>query len=339
MVTVRWSMTVRRPTRSAFSQGTLTVMSLWRIWIVRYSRASRREPHASPSSRPSPRRGVDRRPCRRCRTRGPPRCRYPSPSLKKNRQRPPAGDRVTSYRVLHRRLTEPQRGQPGPMQPPVPEGFGSRPALSASFNVSTEVILGVGRDVPLGWSDHGRDPELGALLEPPSACDAAAAGRSGRSRRRRPGPRARATPRAAEAIASAIARSAAGSSIRTPPATFTNTSAEPSGSRRAAPSTARIIARRLRSTPVPRRRGIAARSARRAPAPRAAAAACPRARSATAAPDPPGCVVGRAASDGSGTADEPAPPSSRTRRSRPSSRTGSSPRAGRGARGSGRPRT
>ena len=36
-------------------------------------------------------------------------------------------------------------------------------------------------------------------------------------------------PRAAEAIASATARSAPGSSIRTPPATFTNTSAEPSG--------------------------------------------------------------------------------------------------------------
>jgi di/tricarboxylate transporter len=42
MLTVRWSMTVRRPTRSAFSHGTLTVMSLWRIWMVRYSRTSPR---------------------------------------------------------------------------------------------------------------------------------------------------------------------------------------------------------------------------------------------------------------------------------------------------------
>src|SRR5262249_58871524 len=37
-------------------------------------------PHASPSARVCPRRGADRRPCRRCRTRGPPRFRCPSPS-------------------------------------------------------------------------------------------------------------------------------------------------------------------------------------------------------------------------------------------------------------------
>ena len=30
--------TLRRPARSAFSTGTMTVMSLWRIWMVRYSR-------------------------------------------------------------------------------------------------------------------------------------------------------------------------------------------------------------------------------------------------------------------------------------------------------------
>src|SRR5215218_9293584 len=38
--TVVSSMTFRRPTRSAFSVGTCTVMSLCRIWIWRYSRSS-----------------------------------------------------------------------------------------------------------------------------------------------------------------------------------------------------------------------------------------------------------------------------------------------------------
>ena len=53
-----------------------------------------REPRASPSSRLSPRRGADRRPCRRCRTRGPPRCRYPSPSRKSAGSVFPAGVRA-----------------------------------------------------------------------------------------------------------------------------------------------------------------------------------------------------------------------------------------------------
>ena len=38
--TITSSITRRRPTFSAFSHGTLTVMSLWRILIVRYSRFS-----------------------------------------------------------------------------------------------------------------------------------------------------------------------------------------------------------------------------------------------------------------------------------------------------------
>src|SRR3972149_1650726 len=37
--TISSSITLRRPTRSAFSVGTLTTMSLWRIWMVKYSRS------------------------------------------------------------------------------------------------------------------------------------------------------------------------------------------------------------------------------------------------------------------------------------------------------------
>src|SRR6059058_2064014 len=39
-LTASSSITLRRPTRSALSAGTFTVMSLWRILIVRYSRFS-----------------------------------------------------------------------------------------------------------------------------------------------------------------------------------------------------------------------------------------------------------------------------------------------------------
>ena len=39
-LTVSSSMTRRRPARPAFSHGTMTVMSLWRILMVRYSRSS-----------------------------------------------------------------------------------------------------------------------------------------------------------------------------------------------------------------------------------------------------------------------------------------------------------
>src|SRR4051794_5389797 len=39
-LTASSSITLRSPTRSAFSAGTFTVMSLWRILIVRYSRFS-----------------------------------------------------------------------------------------------------------------------------------------------------------------------------------------------------------------------------------------------------------------------------------------------------------
>src|SRR5262249_40845028 len=39
-LTISSSITCRSPTASAFSEGTLTVMSLWRILIVRYSRFS-----------------------------------------------------------------------------------------------------------------------------------------------------------------------------------------------------------------------------------------------------------------------------------------------------------
>src|SRR5512133_1938758 len=39
-LTVSSSMTRRSPARAAFSHGTITVMSLWRILMVRYSRSS-----------------------------------------------------------------------------------------------------------------------------------------------------------------------------------------------------------------------------------------------------------------------------------------------------------
>ena len=62
-------------------------------------------------------------------------------------------------------------------------------------------------------------------------------------------------PFEAEASASAIARSAPGSSTRTPPATDTNTSAEPSEKPPWRASTASTSASRLRSTPFATRRG------------------------------------------------------------------------------------
>ena len=62
-------------------------------------------------------------------------------------------------------------------------------------------------------------------------------------------------PFAALASASAIARSAPGSSTRTPPASDTKTSLEPSASPPWRESTARMSASRLRSTPFATRRG------------------------------------------------------------------------------------
>ena len=111
--------------------------------------------------------------------------------------------------------------------------------------------------------------------------------------------------RAAEAIASATARSAPGSSIRTPPATLTKTSAWASG-------TPRVAGRaRRRSSPGAwgRRRSRHAgasrgRSARRAPAPRAAAASSPRARRRPRS-RPRRRPYGRRPRTGSGTRDEP----------------------------------
>ena len=79
--------------------------------------------------------------------------------------------------------------------------------------------------------------------------------------------------------ASATARSAPGSSTRTPPATLTKTSAVPAPIPACRPSTARTSASRLRSIAVddpPRRDEL--RRRRRAPAPRPAAAASPPSR-------------------------------------------------------------
>ncbi len=145
-------------------------------------------------------------------------------------------------------------------------------------------------------------------------------------------------PRAAEAIASAIARSAPGSSMRTPPATLTKTSALPSGTPAWRESTATIIASRFGSTPVPTRRGIARSVGATSAWISSRIGRVPSSAQATAAPTSPGSVWPKS-SDGIGHADEALRRSSRRRRARSSSRSGSWSRAGRGARGSGRPRT
>ena len=86
-------------------------------------------------------------------------------------------------------------------------------------------------------------------------------------------------PRAAEAIARATARSAPGSSILTPPATLTNTSAVPSGTPACRASTATIIASLFGFEPWFRRDGAwRDRFARRGPGSRAGSAVFPRAR-------------------------------------------------------------
>ncbi len=87
------------------------------------------------------------------------------------------------------------------------------------------------------------------------------------------------TPRAADAIASATARSAPGSSMRTPPATLTNTSAAGERDSRVPPEHRDDHREPLRVDPradAPRHREIG--RARRAPGSRAGAAASPRAR-------------------------------------------------------------
>ena len=82
--------------------------------------------------------------------------------------------------------------------------------------------------------------------------DLAEAGQIGRCS---PGSPRAATPRAALATARATARSAPGSSTRTPPATLTKTSALPTPTPAWRPSTASTSASRLRSIPLAIRRG------------------------------------------------------------------------------------
>ena len=135
-----------------------------------------------------------------------------------------------------------------------------------------------------------RQAELRGLLERggrggrPSA-----ARRSARSRRSRRAARASAppaaTPRAALATASATARSAPGSSTRTPPTTLTKTSAVPSadaGVAREHGEHEREAVAVDAADDAPRRHELA--SARRAPAPRRAAAASPPSRASTTLP-------------------------------------------------------
>ena len=133
-------------------------------------------------------------------------------------------------------------------------------------------------------------------------------------------------------------RSAPGSSIRTPPATFTKTSAWPSATPAWRPSTATIIESRFGSTPVPTRRGIARSVGETSAWISSRIGRVPSSAQATAEP---GCSSSRPAEElATDRRRRRGPPrSSRRRRARSSSRSGSSPRAGRGASGSGRPRT
>ena len=148
-----------------------------------------------------------------------------------------------------------------------------------------------------------------------------------------------ARPFAAEAIASATARSAPGSSMRTPPATLTNTSACPS----ATPGVPGEHGDDHREPLRVDAGGDAARHrevglARRVPGSRAGSVACPRARTRRRR-RPRRLRCGRRRSDGSGTPDEPCARhlehAELVRRAEAVLR----PRAGRGARGTGRPRT
>ena len=112
---------------------------------------------------------------------------------------------------------------------------------------------------PLAGAQDAGEPELGRLGQPPVGVRRrGAARRSGRARRRPPAACRRAQRDALarrDARASAIARSAPGSSTRTPPATDTNTSLEPSAMPPWRASTASTSASRLRSTPLATRRG------------------------------------------------------------------------------------
>ena len=143
--------------------------------------------------------------------------------------------------------------EPGRPYPPSARSA-SIAALAACLSVSASRTRSLPRALRAGRRDRGREAELGALLEPALGLrrGTQAAGEADLAERRR----SRAStgaPFAAEAIASAIARSAPGSSIRTPPATLTKTSAWPSAIPACRESTATIIASRFGSTPVPTR--------------------------------------------------------------------------------------
>ncbi len=112
----------------------------------------------------------------------------------------------------------------------------------------------------VGRREHVREPVLGGLLQAAlgMAYPTQLAGQTelaeARPRQARPAPRS-GTPRLALATASATARSHPGSSTRTPPTTFTNTSAPPVRTRPCRPRIASTSAKRLRSMPDTTRRG------------------------------------------------------------------------------------
>ena len=122
-----------------------------------------------------------------------------------------------------------------------------------------------------------RSPNLAASGRGGRGGRPCAARRSARPRRSRPAATGRwPMPRAALATASATARSAPGSSTRTPPTTLTNTSLVPSADARVAAEHGEHEREPVAVDPVahpPRRHELA--TARRAPGPRRAAAASP----------------------------------------------------------------
>src|SRR5215207_782064 len=137
-------------------------------------------------------------------------------------------------------------------------GSCSRPAVSDAFSAARSV----------GASVAPRPAPAGAIAGVRPNFAASASRRSGwatlRSSPVRPispkqaigrTPAPATTPRAALATASAIARSAPGSSTRTPPATLTNASALPTPTLACRPRTASTSASRLRSIPLAMRRG------------------------------------------------------------------------------------
>jgi PAS domain S-box-containing protein len=200
---------------------------------------------------------------------------------------------------------------------------GARPRLSASASAARTAWRSVGRGARV---DEAREAELArlgqaavAVADRPQLAREADLAEAGHGQ-------GGALPaervlRAALATASATARSAPGSSTRTPPTTLTKTSCVPVPTPAWRASTARTSARRLRSMPLTTRRGGTSSEADTSACTSTSSGGCPpspRGRRSRACPSPPPRSGRR----------RPAPPrarprASRRRRPRSSSRSGS----------------